>query len=99
MISSGTLPSALAITCHPWTTVLRYGSLRAQPLWSDSDLTRSGYLAATHMPVAAPRQTRHMGATDTDRLHERGDVVGELLRRIDAIGLVRFSRATQVDGD
>src|SRR5262249_36410875 len=44
-----------AITCQPSTTVLRNASDLAQPLCSDSDLTRSGYLAASHIPVAAPR--------------------------------------------
>src|SRR5215510_6315257 len=55
MIISGTLPRASAITCQPSTTVLRNASVVVQPLCNDNDLTLSGHLAASHMPVAAPR--------------------------------------------
>src|SRR5712692_6903856 len=55
MTISGTFPTALAVTCHPSTTVLRKGSVFVHPLCSDNDLTLSGYLAASHMPVAAPK--------------------------------------------
>ncbi len=54
MIISGTLPSPLAITCHPWTAVLRNRSVLGQLLCIDNDLTFSGCLAASCMPTAAP---------------------------------------------
>ena len=54
---SGTLPRARAMTCQPFTTTARNGSVFAQALWSDSEATRSGYLAASHIPTAAPNDT------------------------------------------
>ena len=54
---SVTLSSPLAMLRHPSTTVLRNGSLFVQPLWTDKDLTRCGYFAASHRPVAAPSET------------------------------------------
>ena len=48
------LPRAGAITRQMLTTAARNGSVRCQALCSDSDFTRAGYLAASHMPVAAP---------------------------------------------
>src|SRR6516225_8976705 len=51
---SATLANALAVTCHPSTTVWRNGSVFAHALCRDKDLTLSGYLAASHMPTAAP---------------------------------------------
>src|ERR1700757_1949016 len=54
IVISGTLPNALAVTCHPSTTVLRNGSVLTQALCSDNEVTLSGYLAASQMPVAAP---------------------------------------------
>ena len=51
---SVTLPRASAMIRQPSTTVRRNGSLAGQALCRDSDVTRSGYLAASHMPVAAP---------------------------------------------
>src|SRR5262252_3040126 len=59
---SGTLPNALAVTCHPSTTVLRNGSVFAHALCRDNDLTLLGYLAASHMPVAAPSDRPEMCA-------------------------------------
>src|SRR5687768_15929623 len=55
IIISGTLSSALAMTCQLSITVLMKGSVLVQPLCSDKDLTRSGYLAPSHMPTPAPR--------------------------------------------
>jgi hypothetical protein len=40
-----------------------------------------------------------VSSSDTDGLHERGDVVGELLGRIDTVGLVLFSGAAEIDAD
>jgi len=51
---SVTLPSPLAITRHPSTTVRRNGSVLGQALCSDSVFTFSGCLAASHILVAAP---------------------------------------------
>src|SRR5260370_16855867 len=51
---SGTLASALAVTCQLATTVFIKGSVFGQPLCSPSDLTFAGCLAASHMPIAAP---------------------------------------------
>ncbi len=54
MIISGTLARAWAMICQLWTTARRNGSLAVQALCRDSEATRSGYLAASHMPAAAP---------------------------------------------
>ena len=45
------------MTCQPFTTAARNGSVFAQALWSDSDATLSGYLAANHIPAPAPNDT------------------------------------------
>ena len=50
-------PSLFAILRQPSTTTLRNGSVFVQQLCSDSDLTRCGYLPASHNPVAAPKET------------------------------------------
>ena len=39
---------------QPSTTTRRNGSVFGHALCSDSDFTRAGYLAASHIPVAAP---------------------------------------------
>src|SRR5262245_26369601 len=62
IIISGTLPNALAVTCHPSTTVLRNGSVLAHALCTDNDLTLRGYLAASHRPMAAPSDRPKMCA-------------------------------------
>lgn len=59
---SATLPSAFAVTCQPSTTVLRNASVLVHPPCSDNDLTRSGYFAASHIPVAAPSDMPKMCA-------------------------------------
>ena len=62
---SVTLPSACARICQPSTTVRRNGSVAGQALCRDSDATRSGYLAASHMPVAAPSDSPDTCARST----------------------------------
>ena len=51
---SVTLPSAWAMIRQPSTTAARKGSVAGQALCNDRDLTRAGYLAASHIAVAAP---------------------------------------------
>src|SRR6266545_3066217 len=82
MTISGTLPNALAITCQPWTTVFRKGSVFVHPLCSDKDLTLSGCLAASHMPVAAPKDkpaTCAVGFVAFPRSAEVDGEAGEVL--------------------
>src|SRR5947207_14827474 len=62
IVISGTLPSAFAVTCQPSTTVLMKGSVFDHVLCSESDFTLSGYLAASHMPVALPSDRPKMCA-------------------------------------
>jgi hypothetical protein len=41
------------MTCQPFTTAATNGSVFAHALWSEREATRSGYLAANHIPAAA----------------------------------------------
>ena len=47
---------------QPCTMTRRNGSVLSQALCSDSVFTVSGYLAASHMPAAAPSETPKMCA-------------------------------------
>src|SRR5436189_208730 len=97
MTISGTLANAFAVTCHPSTTVFTNGSDFVQPLCSDNDLTMSGYLAASHMPVAAPRdKPENMRLLDSDGLHECGDIVREEFSGIGASWFVGFTGPSEV---
>ena len=59
---SATLPRVRARTCQLLTTATRKGSVFGQALWSDREATRSGYLAANHIPTAASeRHARDVG--------------------------------------
>jgi hypothetical protein len=45
------------MTCQLFTTAARKGSVFGHALCSDKEATRSGYLAASHIPAAAPNDT------------------------------------------
>ena len=62
---SVTLPSPLASSRQPSTTVRRNGSVLGQALCSDRVLTFSGCLAASHIPVAAPSDSPATWARST----------------------------------
>jgi hypothetical protein len=62
---SVTLPEPLTMTCQPSTTVLTKRSVLVQPSWSDKDLTCCGYLAASHIPTAAPNERPEIWARST----------------------------------
>jgi len=64
---SATLPRLRAMTCQLFTTTARKGSVLAQALWSEREATRSGYLAANHIPAAAPNDTPAMCARAISR--------------------------------
>ncbi len=57
---SVTLPRPSAMIRQLSTTARRKGSVAGQALCSDRDFTRSGCLAASYMPVAAPRDSPAM---------------------------------------
>ena len=54
---SVTLSSAFAVVRQPSTTTRRYGSVAVHTLCSDRDFTSDGYLAASQVPTAAPRES------------------------------------------
>ena len=55
-MTSVTLPEARAINCQLSTTAFTKASVLGQALCSDSEVTRSGCLAASHRPMAAPSE-------------------------------------------
>ena len=59
------------MACQPFTTTAMKGSVFAQALWSDREATRSGYLAASHIPTAAPNDTPAMCARSMSRTSMR----------------------------
>src|SRR5207237_7744072 len=64
IIISDTFPSALATICQLSTTALWNGSVFAQGLCSDNEITLVGCLAANHMHTAAPSDRPEMCALD-----------------------------------
>jgi hypothetical protein len=62
MTISVTLARAWAMTCQTSTMTRRNGSVLSQALCSCSVFTRSGYLAASQVPVDAPSETPKMCA-------------------------------------
>jgi hypothetical protein len=99
MTISGTLFKPFAMVCQLSATVFRYESVLGQPLCSDNDLTRSGYLPASHNPVAAPSDRPLTCTLNANRLHEGGDVVGEQFHRIGPLRLIGLTSAARIDGD
>ena len=49
--------SPFAMVRQPCTTARRKGSVAVQALCRERDLTSDGYFAASHIPVAAPRES------------------------------------------